>query len=112
MSKTNHVQLIGNIGNDLSVFKTESGASILNFSLATNHSYTDVQGLKQKLTEWHNVVAFGKTADNIDKYLNKGSKIMVLGRIQTKNYIDKEQKTVYRTEIIMEDCLFLDSKEK
>jgi single-strand DNA-binding protein len=110
MSKTNHVQLIGNIGSDLSVFKTEAGASILNFSLATNHTYTDAQGNKQKSTEWHNVVSFGKTADTIIKYLTKGSKIMVLGHIQTKTYVNKEGVTMYRAEIIMEECLFLDNK--
>lgn len=110
MSKTNHVQLIGNIGSDLTIFTTEAKASILNFSLATNHTYTDAQGQKQKSTEWHNVVGFGKTADSIAKYCTKGSKIMVLGHIQTKTYVNKEHITMYRAEIIMEECLFLDNK--
>lgn len=110
MSKVNHVQLIGNIGSDLVMHTTESGALVLNFSLATNHVYNDVNGQKQKSTEWHSIVAFGKVAENINTYLKKGSKMLVLGHLQTRTFQDKKEVTHYRTEIVLSDCLYLDSK--
>jgi len=111
MSKVNHVQLIGNIGSDLQMFTTESGKKVLNFSLATNHSYTDSNNVKQKSTEWHNIVGFGKVAETIAQYLKKGSKVMLIGHLATRTYEDKAKNTQYRTEIMLEECLFLDVKE-
>jgi single-strand DNA-binding protein len=110
MSKTNHVQLIGNIGSDLMMHTTESGSLVLNFSLATNHVYTDVNGNKQKSTEWHSIVAFGKIAENINTYLKKGSKLLVLGHLQTRTFQDKKEVTHYRTEVVANDVLYLDAR--
>jgi len=75
--------------------------------MATHETYKDSQGIRQKRTEWHNIVAFGKVAGLIQQYVQQGSHVMIEGRLQTRNYIDKEGVSRFATEIICEEILFL-----
>ena len=107
MSKTNKVQLIGKVGQSPKLVGNNAENSVLVFSVATHETYKDKEGIKQKRTEWHNIVAFGKVASLIQQYVKQGSQVMVEGRLQTRNYVDKEGITRYATEIICEEILFL-----
>lgn len=107
MSKTNHVRLIGNLGGKPKLISTQEGQSVLSFTMATHETYKDQQGNKQSKTDWHNIVAFGKVANLINDYLNKGSQAMIIGKLQTRQYVDKQQNQRYVTEVIVEEVLFL-----
>lgn len=110
MSKTNHVRLVGRIGQQPKLITADSGKYVLSFSMATDGSYKDKSGVKQERTEWHNVTAFGSVAELINKYLNKGSMLMVLGYLRTRQYKANDGTDRYATEIIVEEVLFLDTK--
>lgn len=86
----NKVILIGRLGQDPKLNKTQSGKSVTNFSLATDEVYYDKEGVKQSRTEWHKVVVWDKTADNCSKFLKKGSLCYLEGRIQTNNWTDND----------------------
>ncbi len=86
----NKVMLIGRLGRDPEMRYTGSGSPVCNFSLATDESYTDKSGQRQKKTEWHNIVAWGKLAENCAKLLSKGSLCYVEGRLQTREWNDRE----------------------
>jgi single-strand DNA-binding protein len=107
MSKTNHVRLIGNLGGSPKLISTQEGQSVLSFTMATHETYKDQQGNKQSKTDWHNIVAFGKVANLIHDYLKKGSQAMIIGKLQTRQYVDKQQNQRYVTEVIVEEVLFL-----
>jgi single-strand DNA-binding protein len=94
MASVNKAILVGHVGKDPEFRETKSGDTVANFSLATNSGYGD-----NKTTEWHRVVFFGKTADVIKKYVNKGDQIYVEGRISNRSYDDKEGVKRYVTEI-------------
>jgi single-strand DNA-binding protein len=104
----NRVTLLGNVGKDVALSTTGSGTKVANFSLATSERYKDNSGNYQERTEWHNLVAFQKTAELISTYVKKGTKLYVEGKIQTRNWDDKEtgQKR-YRTEVIVNDFVLL-----
>jgi single-strand DNA-binding protein len=110
MSKTNQVQLIGRIGQEPQLITTEGGKMVSSFSMATKEVFKNEKGEKQEHTDWHNVVVFGKLAQLVVQYLKKGSQLMVQGKLQTRNYQTKEGESKYRTEIIVNDVLFLDNK--
>lgn len=101
----NKVQLYGNLTRDPEVKALPSGQQVANFAIATNRSYKDKNGARQEQTEFHNVVAFGRTAEVIGQYLRKGRPIYVEGRIQTRSW-DKDGQKQYRTEIIVENFQF------
>ncbi len=103
----NKVILIGNIGNKPEL--NEQG-TVANFSVATNKQYKDKEGKKVKKTEWHRVVAFGKTAEIICEFFDKGSKIAIEGELQTREY-EKDGVKKYTTEIIANNFEFVDSKK-
>lgn len=107
-SSVNLVMVLGNLGQEPKVITTESGTTIANLSVATSHS-TKKGDEWQELTEWHRVVAFGKTAENCGKFLRKGSKVFVQGRLQTRKY-DKDGSTHYSTEIVADAVKFLSAK--
>lgn len=109
MSKTNQVQLIGNIGQAPKLIETGELTSIATFSMATNDTFKDQDGNKQKRTDWHNIVCFSKLANLVSEYTKAGSKILVNGKIQTRQYTNKEGINKYITEIIATDVMFLDS---
>ncbi len=106
----NKVQLIGNLGNEPEIITLESGKKLAKFSLATNESYKDASGEKQTKTDWHNLVAWGKTADIIEKYISKGKEIAVEGKLSTRSYETKEGENRYVTEVIVNELLMLGSK--
>jgi len=106
----NKVFLIGNLGQDPEIRHTNSGQPVANLRVATSRRVKDRDGNWSDQTEWHSVVCFGRTAENVGQYLHKGSKIFVEGRIQTRSWDDREGKKQYRTEVVAENLRFLDSK--
>ena len=112
MSKSvNKVILLGNIGKDPEVKATQSGVLVVNFSLATTDRVKDQSGNWNDRTEWHNLVAFKRTAEIIRDYVHKGSKLYIGGKMVTRSWDDKETgKKAYRTEIIVNDVALLDSR--
>lgn len=103
----NKAFLYGNLTRDPELKGLPSGGQVANFGLATNRVFKDKNGQKQEATEFHNVVAFGRTAEVIGQYCKKGRPIFVEGRIQTRTWDDKETgKKNYRTEIIVENFQF------
>lgn len=103
----NKVILIGNLGADPEVRYTSSGGAVGNFSLATNESWTDKNGQKQERTEWHRIVVWGKTAENCGQYLSKGRQAYIEGRLQTRDWMDKEGNKRYTTEVVAQSVRFL-----
>lgn len=111
MSKTNNVRLIGHVGQNPKLVSAGEQNSVVSMTIATNDIYKDNQGNKATRTEWHNIVAFGRIANLIMQYTKKGDHIMLEGRLQTRQYVNKEQQQRYVTEIIAEELLFLGGKK-
>jgi len=108
----NKVFLVGNLGNDPEVRYTPAGAAVTTISVATTESWKDKEGNRQEKTEWHKVVMFQQKADVAEKYLKKGSKIFVEGRLQTRSWEDKEGGGKrYSTEIIVNEMIMLSKEE-
>lgn len=109
MSKSvNKVILIGNLGKDPEVKYTPSGMAVAKFSLATNDRFKDKEGNWQDRTEWHNLVAFQRTAEIVGEYLKKGRTVYVEGKLQTSSWDDKETGAKkYKTEIIVNELVLL-----
>jgi single-strand DNA-binding protein len=103
----NKVQLIGNLGANPEVKNTESGKKLARFSIATSESYRNAKGDRVSETQWHNVVAWGKVADIVEKYLSKGSEVALEGKLIYRNYNDKEGNKKYITEIQVNELLLL-----
>ena len=102
MSGINKVILIGNLGAKPELKYSSSNAAITNLSVATSESWTDKNtGQKQEKTEWHRVVLFGKLAEIVAKYCNKGSKLYIEGNLKTRKWTNKEGKDQYITEVIV-----------
>jgi single-strand DNA-binding protein len=101
----NKVQLIGNLGNNPEIINLESGKKLAKFSLATNESYTNTSGQKIDKVEWHNLVAWGKTCDIIEKYLTKGKEVAVEGKLTSRSYETKEGDKRYVTEVVVSEVL-------
>ncbi|HKK81199.1 MAG TPA: single-stranded DNA-binding protein [Prolixibacteraceae bacterium] len=97
----NRVQLLGNLGIDPEIVKFESGKKIAKFTVATNETYTDAKGNKTTDTQWHNVVAWGKQADLVEQYLNKGNSVTLEGKLSYRQYEDKNKQKQYITEIVL-----------
>ena len=106
----NHVQLIGNVGQEPTITNLESGRKVARFSLATNEFYKKDKGEKEQTTEWHTVVAWGKTADLIENYVVKGKELALSGKLKSRSYEDKEGVTRYVTEIEASEILLMGSK--
>ena len=110
MSIKNKVQLIGNLGNPAEIKELDGGKKVANFSIAVNENYKNKAGEKVENTNWFNVVAWGKTADIIEKFTSKGSKVAIEGSLATRNYEDKDGVKRYVTEITCKEILLLDGK--
>ena len=106
----NQVQLIGNVGQEPTITNLESGRKVARFSLATNEFYKKDKGEKVQTTEWHTVVAWGKTADLIENYVVKGKELALSGKLKSRSYEDKEGVTRYVTEIEASEILLMGSK--
>ena len=114
MSKSvNDVRLLGRLGKAAEVRTTQGGTTVANFSLATERGVKDARGNWQDVTEWHNLVAFGRIAEIVRDYTSKGSRVYVEGRLQTRSWDDRESgKKQYRTEVVVEDVTLLDGRGK
>src|SRR5689334_11694743 len=86
----NKVQLMGNLGMNPEIRTTESGRKMARMSLATNEHYKNTKGERVTETTWHNIVAWGNAADIVEKFLHKGSEVMVEGKLVSRHYTDKE----------------------
>jgi len=105
-SVQNTVTLIGNLGNAPEKFDTKNDSTMVRFSIATNESYIK-NGEKIQSTQWHNCITFGKRGEILHKFAKKGSKLAVQGKIQYRNYTDKEGKSRMSTNIQVSDFTFL-----
>ena len=106
----NKVQLIGNLGSNPEIITLENGSKLAKFSLATNESYKNAAGEKITNTEWHNLVAWNKTAEIVEKYLEKGREIAIEGKLTSRSYDDKGGNKKYITEVIVNELLMLGGK--
>ncbi|RPI18706.1 MAG: single-stranded DNA-binding protein [Ignavibacteriae bacterium] len=106
----NKVTLIGRLGQDPELKYTQSGIAVTKFSMATSMSWKDQDGNNQEKTEWHNIVVWRKLAEICAEYLKKGSKVYCEGSLKTESWEDENKKKHYRTEIVMNDMIMLDSK--
>ena len=102
----NKAILIGNLGADPEVRYTQSGTAVANFNMATTETWTK-DGNKEEKTEWHRIVAFGRLGEICGEYLSKGSKIYIEGRIQTRQWDDKDGNKRYTTEIVAREMKIL-----
>ena len=106
----NKVQLIGNLGNDPEIITMDSGKKLAKFSIATNETYKNQQGERVTDTQWHNVIAWGKTAEIIEEYVTKGKEVAVEGKLSHRSYDDKEGNKRYTTEVVCTELLMLGGK--
>ena len=110
MSSLNKVILIGNLGRDPEVRYTEGGGTMAKFSLATTESFKNREGQRVENTDWHNIVAFNKLGEFAEKWLKKGMKVYIEGRMRTRKWQDDKQNDRYTTEVVCDDIRFMDTK--
>ncbi|MHA7941688.1 single-stranded DNA-binding protein [Formosa sp. 3Alg 14/1] len=106
----NHVQLIGNVGQEPVITNLESGKKVARFSLATNEHYKNADGEKQTETTWHTIVTWGKSAEIIEKYAGKGKELGISGKLKSRSYEAEDGGTRYVTEIVADEILLLGVK--
>ena len=106
----NKVQLIGRLGQTPEVKKLDSGKTVANFSLATSDKYKNAKGELIENTEWHNLVAWGKTAEIIEKYVKKGNEIAIEGKLTNRSWEDKDGNKRYATEVLVNEILLMGGK--
>ena len=109
-NSVNKVTLIGHLGKDPELRATSSGQSVASFSVATNEKWTGKSGTPEERTEWHNVVVWAKLAEICSEYLTKGSQVYIEGRLQTREFTDKDGNNRQRTEINAREVVFLGGK--
>ncbi len=109
----NKVILIGNLGKDPEVRYLEGGTAVANFTLATSESFKDRNtGEKKSITDWHNIVVWRGLAELVEKYLKKGSKIYVEGKLKTRSWKDQDGNTRYTTEIVADNLTMLGGRNE
>lgn len=108
----NEVKLIGRVGKDPESRHLDSGKTVVSFSIATTERYTDKSGEKKDITQWHNCNAWDKLAEIIEKYVKKGMLIYVSGKIQYREYENKEGVKMRSTDILIYDMKMLESKKE
>ncbi len=106
----NKVQLIGNVGQDPQITVLDSGKKVTRFSLATNEHYKNSKGEKMQNTYWHNMVAWGKIAEVIEKHVTRGKEIAIEGKLTSRSYQTKEGEKRYITDVVINEVLFMGSK--
>lgn len=106
----NKVMLIGRLVRDPELRSLPSGRSVATFSVATGRTWVDQQGQKQKQSEFHNIVMWGKIGETAHQYLHKASRIYIEGRLQTREWTGQDGVKKYRTEIVAENMIMLDGK--
>lgn len=107
MASVNKVILIGNLGRDPELRYTQGGQAVANFTLATNERFANKAGEQQERTEWHRIVAWGKTGELCAQYLSKGRTVYIEGKLQTREWEDKEGHKRSTTEIVAQNVTFL-----
>jgi single-strand DNA-binding protein len=107
----NKVILIGNLGADAELRKTNNQTSVTNARLATHETYRDGDKKKIETTEWHRLVIFGKGAETFAKYAGKGSLIYIEGKLQTRKWEDRDGQSRFTTEIVVREFKFINTKE-
>ncbi len=110
-SGVNKVILIGNLGANPELRYTPGGQAVANFRIATNEKWTDKSGQSQERTEWHRIVVWGKLAELCNQYLQKGRQVYVEGRLQTREWTDKENHKNYTTEVVAQQVTFLGGRD-
>ena len=110
MSGINKVILVGRLGADPEVRYTASGTAVANFRMATSEYWNDKTGERQERTEWHRIVCWGKTAELAGQYLSKGRQVFIEGRLQTRQWEDRDGNKRYTTEIVAREMQFLGSR--
>ena len=99
-----------NLGNDPEIITLESGKKLAKFSIATNESYKNAMGEKVTDTQWHNIIAWNKTAEIIEKYVTKGNEIAIEGKLTSRSYENKEGEKKNITEVVCNELLMLGGK--
>ena len=107
----NKAILIGHLGRDPEMRYTQSGVAVANFSIATTETWTNKEGEKESRTEWHRIVAFGKLGEICGEYLAKGRQVYIEGRIQTRDWEDRDGVKRYTTEIVASQMIMLGSRD-
>lgn len=107
----NKAIVMGRLGQDVELKYTNGGQPVGNFSVATTEKWKDKDGNPQEKTEWHKITVWGKQAEIIEKYFRKGSQILLEGRIQTRQWEDKDGGKRYTTEIVLDKFEFVDKKD-
>ncbi len=110
MASVNKVILLGNVGNQPELRYTASNQPVTELRIATNEAWTSKDGTRQERTEWHSVVVWGKQAENCERFLSKGRQVFVEGRLQTRDYTDKDGQKRYKTEIVATTVQFVGGK--
>ena len=108
----NKVILVGNLGADPEVRYTPGGQPVANFRIATSENWVDKQGQKQERTEWHRIVAWGKLAELCGEYLAKGRQVFVEGKLQTRQWDDRDGNKRYTTELVANQVSSLERRER
>ena len=109
MGSVNKVILVGNLGRDAELRYTPGGAAVATLNMATTETWTDKGGQRQEKTEWHRVVFWGKVAESLTEYLTKGKQVYVEGRLETRQWNDKDGNKRYTTEIKGDKIVLLGS---
>jgi single-strand DNA-binding protein len=107
MASVNKVILVGNLGRDPELRYTQNGQAVANFSVATTDRWSSKEGQREERTEWHRIVAWGKTAELCAQYLSKGRSVYIEGRIQSREWEDREGQKRNTTEIVAQTVQFL-----
>ncbi len=107
MASVNKVIVLGNLGQDPELRHTASGRPVATLRVATNEVWTDQNGERKERTEWHNVVVWGRQAENCAQYLSKGRQVFVEGRLQTRKWEDRDGNPRYTTEIVADRVQFI-----
>lgn len=109
----NKVILIGNLGKDPEVRHLENGATVANFPLATSESYNDrTTGERKEITDWHDIVVWRGLAEVVEKYVRKGTKVYVEGKLKKRSWQDKEGNTRYSTEVVADELTILSRPDR
>jgi single-strand DNA-binding protein len=103
----NSVRLIGHVGSQPEIKSFDQNKKLAKFSIATNETYKNEKGEKVTDTQWHNLVAWGKTATLIEKFVNKGSEIGIEGKLTSRSYTDKDGVKRYVTEVVVNEVLLM-----
>ena len=110
MSGVNRVILIGRLGRDPELRYTQAGKAVTNFTMATSENWKDDSGEKQERTEWHKIQMWGKLAEVAGKYLSKGAQVYIEGKLQTREWTDKDDIKRYTTEVVASSLVMLGGK--